>query len=81
MQEIVIPFQIVIGTLRPQGYPLRALCGERTAEATMPPPVLTASPAEMGVELGNMLLQAPIRSLLIEAAREAIEQGARMQIQ
>lgn len=80
MQEIVIPFQIVIGALTPQGYPLRALCGERTAEATMSPPVLTASPAEMGVELGNMLLQAPIRSLLIEAAREAIEQGARMQM-
>ncbi|PMP74463.1 MAG: polysaccharide deacetylase, partial [Chloroflexus aggregans] len=81
MQEIVIPFQIVIGTLRPQGYPLRALCGERKAEATMSPPLLTGSPADMGVELGNMLLQAPIRRLLIEAARDAIEQGARMQMQ
>ncbi|MDW8405542.1 polysaccharide deacetylase [Chloroflexus sp.] len=80
MQEIVIPFHIVIGARAPQGYPLRATCGGRSAEETMPPLVLTRPPAEASVELGEWLLPASIRRLLIEAAREAAEHGARMQL-
>lgn len=80
MQEVVIPFHIVIGARAPQGYPLRATCGGRSAEATMPPPVLVKPPAEPATELGEWLLPAPIRRLLIETAREAAEHGARMQL-
>lgn len=80
MQEVVIPFHIVIGARAPQGYPLRATCGGRSAEETMPPPVLVKPPAESATELGEWLLPAPIRRLLIETAREAAEHGARMQL-
>jgi len=80
MQEIVIPFHIQIATRTPQGYPLRATCGGRRAEAVMPPPVVSETPAVAGSELGELLLPPPLRQLLIETAREAIDHKARMQL-
>ncbi|MEF3273628.1 MAG: polysaccharide deacetylase [Chloroflexus sp.] len=81
MQEIIIPFHIVIGARTPQGYPLRAQGGGRSVEAMMPPPVLTQPLSEAGEVLGEWLLSPPIRRLLLDLAQEAAERSARMQVQ
>ncbi|WP_298815835.1 polysaccharide deacetylase [Chloroflexus sp.] len=80
MQEIIIPFHIVIGARTSQGYPLRATGGGRSAEAVALPLVLTQPVAAAGNELGQWLLPVPIRRLLIDLAREASARGARMQL-
>ncbi|WP_322814590.1 polysaccharide deacetylase [Chloroflexus sp.] len=77
MQEILIPFHILVSARTPQGYPLRATCAGRSAEVIMPPLAGATIP---GNELGEWLFPAPIRQLLIETAHEAIEHKARMQL-
>jgi len=77
MQEIIIPFHILVSARTPQGYPLRATCAGRSAEVIMPP---LAGATITGNELGEWLFPAPIRQLLIETAREAVDHKARMQL-